>query len=155
VRKLISISVVIALLVTFLVPVAVSAQEQCDCGELGGVECDEYCDECAACGPDMPCPMPTPPCTTDTVGGALMWSLLGTSAIMGRAVGDTTEHLAGTLGCWVDELAVPTFGLIGALMEGIGGLVGGLGEMLGMEGIFGPIGDMLAGLADVIADFLP
>jgi len=144
VRKLISISLVIALLVTFLVPVAVGAQ-------------DDYVpsDYCADCGPEEPCPMPTPPCTTDTVGGALLWSLLGTSAIMGRAVGDTTEHLAGTLGCWVDELAVPTFGLIGALMEGIGGLVGGLGEMLGMEGIFGPIGDMLAGLADVIADFLP
>jgi len=144
VRKLISISLIIALLVTFLVPVAVGAQ--------GDYVPSDYCE---ACGPEEPCPMPTPPCTTDTVGGALLWSLLGTSAIMGRAVGDTTEHLAGTLGCWVDELAVPTFGLIGALMEGIGGLVGGLGEMLGMEGIFGPIGDMLAGLADVIADFLP
>jgi len=144
VRKLISISLIIALLVTFLVPVAVGAQDD--------YVPSQYCEDC---GPEEPCPMPTPPCTTDTVGGALLWSLLGTSAIMGRAVGDTTEHLAGTLGCWVDELAVPTFGLIGALMEGIGGLVGGLGEMLGMEGIFGPIGDMLAGLADVIADFLP
>jgi len=139
VRKLISISLIIALLVTFLVPVAVGAQDNCD-----------------VCGPDMPCPMPTPEdCPTDTVGGALLWSLLGTSAIMGRAVGDTTEHLAGTLGCFVDELAVPAFGLMGALLEGIGGLLGGLGGMLGMEGIFDPLGDMLAGLADVIADFLP
>jgi hypothetical protein len=154
VRKLISISLIIALLVTFLVPVAVSAEE-CDCGDLSQEDCDEYCENCAECGPDMPCPMPTPPCTTDTVGGALLWSLLGTSAIMGRAVGDTTEHLAGTLGCWVDDLAVPTFGLIGALLEGIGGLLGGLGGMLGMSDIFDPLGDMLAGLADVIADFMP
>jgi hypothetical protein len=141
VRKLISISLVIALLVTFLVPVVVGAQDE------------DYCD---TCGPAAPCPMDTPEdCPTDTVGGALLWSLLGTSAIMGRAVGDTTEHLAGTLGCFVDELAVPAFGLAGALLEGIGGLLGGLGGMLGMEGIFDPLGDMLAGLADVIADFLP
>jgi len=146
VRKLISISLIIALLVTFLVPVAVSADD------LDDYRAENDCEEC---GPDGVCAMPLPPCTTETVGGALLWSLLGTSAIMGRAVGDTTEHLAGTLGCWVDELAVPTFGLIGALLEGIGGLLGGLGGMLGMEGIFDPLGDMLAGLADVIADFLP
>jgi len=140
VRKLISIGLIVALLVTFLVPVAVGAQEQ---------------DPCDVCGVDAPCPAEVPECQTDTVGGALLWSLLGTSFIMGRAVGDTTEHLAGTLGCWVDELAVPTFGVAGAILEGLGGLLGGLGEMLGMEGIFNPIGDMLAALADVIADFLP
>lgn len=140
-RKLISIGIVIALLVTFLVPVAVGAQEPID--------------ECEVCGPGEPCPVPTPPCTTDTVGGALLWTLLGTSYIMGRAVGDTTEHIAGTLGCYVDELAVPTFGVIGALMEGLGGLLGGLGEMIGMQGIMDPLADMLAALADVIADFLP
>ena len=143
-RKLISIGIVIALLVTFLVPVAVGAQDD--------YVPSQYCEDC---GPQEVCPMPTPACTTDTVGGALLWTLLGTSAIMGRAVGDTTEHIAGTLGCWVDELAVPTFGVIGALMEGLGGLLGGLGEMLGMQSIFDPLGDMLAGLADVIADFLP
>ena len=142
-RKLISIGMIVALLVTILVPVAVGAADY---------QPSEHCEDCP---PAEVCPMPTPQCTTDTVGGALLWSLLGTSAIMGMAVGDTTEHLAGTLGCWVDELAVPTFGLIGALLEGIGGLLGGLGEMLGMEGIFDPLGDMLAGLADVIADFLP
>ena len=142
-RKLISISIVIALLVTFLVPVVVGAAEY---------EPDEYCEDCA---PQGPCPVETPDCTTDTLGGALLWTLLGTSFIMGRAVGDTTEHIAGTLGCWVDELAVPTFGVIGALMEGIGGLLGGLGGLLGMESIFDPLGDMLAGLADVIADFMP
>jgi len=96
VRKSISIGLVIALPVTFLVPVAVGAQDD-------EVYNDPYCEYCA---PEEPCPMPTPECTTDIIGGALFWSLLGTSAIMGRAVGDTTEHLAGTLGCFVDELAV-------------------------------------------------
>lgn len=138
VRKLISIGLVIALLVTFLVPVAVGAQRDCD-----------------ECGPEDPCPAGTPDCNTDTIGGALLWSLLGTTFIMGRAIGDTTEHLAGTLGCWVDELAAPTFGLLGAITDGLGGLLGGLGELIGMESIFGPIGDMLAAVADVIADFLP
>jgi hypothetical protein len=140
VRKLISIGIVIALLVTFLVPVAVGAQEP---------------DPCDVCGVDDPCPAEVPECQTETLGGALIWTLLGTSFIMGRAVGDTTEHIAGTLGCWSDELAVPMFGVIGALMEGIGGLLDGLGEMLAMEGIFGPLADMLTALADVIADFLP
>jgi len=139
VRKLISIGLVIALLVTFLVPVAVGAQEP---------------DPCDVCGPGEPCPAETPECNTDTLGGALLWTLLGTSYIMGRAVGDTTEHIAGTLGCWVDELSTPAFGLMGALMEGLGGLLGGLGAMIGMSDILDPIGDMLTGIADVIADFL-
>ena len=137
-RKLISIGIVLALLVTFLVPVAVGAQ-------------DPNCEECGVPGP---CPAEVPPCQTDTVGGALLWTILGTSYIMGRAVGDTTEHMAGTLGCYVDDLAAPTFGVMGALMEGIGGLVGGLGGMIGMENIFDPIANMLQNLADVVEDML-
>ncbi len=73
---------------------------------------------------------------------------------MGRAVGDVTEHMAGTLGCYVDELAPPTFGVMGALMEGIGGLVGGLGAMIGMEDLLDPIAGMLESIADVLADLL-
>jgi len=139
VRKLISIGLVIALLVTFLVPVAVGAQRDCD-----------------ECGPGEPCPADVPEdCGTDTIGGALLWSLLGTTFIMGRAIGDTTEHLAGTLGCYVDELAAPTFGVLGAILDGLGGLLAGLGDMIGMTGILGPIGDMLEAIAGVIADFLP
>ncbi len=136
-RKLISIGIVLALLVTFVVPVAVGAQD------------------CDTCGVDGPCPAPVPTdCGTNTVGGALLWTMLGTSYIMGRAVGDVTEHMAGTLGCFVDELAPPTFGVMGALMDGIGGLVGGLGGMLGMEDILDPIAGMLESLADVLADLL-
>jgi hypothetical protein len=74
---------------------------------------------------------------------------------MGRAVGDVTEHLAGTLGCYVDELAVPVFGLLSALAEGLGGLLQGLGGLLGMENIFDPLGQMLIDLAGVVADLLP
>lgn len=137
-RKLISIGIVLALLVTFLVPVAVGAADNCD-----------------TCGVDNPCPAEVPTdCGTNTVGGALLWTLLGTSYIMGRAVGDVTEHMAGTLGCFVDELAPPSFGVMGALMNGIGGLVGGLGEMLDMENILTPIADMLADIADVLDDLL-
>ena len=133
-RKLISIGIVLALLVTFLVPVAVGAQCPCPDGTAS--------DEC--CGVDPPCPADVPTdCGTNTVGGALLWTILGTSYIMGRAVGDVTEHMAGTLGCYVDDLAPPTFGVMGALMDGIGGLVGGLGAMIGMEDLLDPIAGML------------
>jgi hypothetical protein len=137
VRKLISIGLILALLVTFLVPVAVGADQNC-----------------TECGVDGPCPAPIPPCTTDTAGGAILWTLLGTSYIMGRAVGDTTEHIAGTLGCYVDELARPVGGVLYALMNGLGGLLGGLGEMIGMQDIFDPLAGMLTGIADAMEEFL-
>lgn len=132
-RKLISISLIIALLVTFVVPAAVGAEVKAP--------------EAAT--------VPGKPTDISSLGGALVWTILGVQYIMGRAVGDTTEHLAGTVGYWSDELAVPIFGSVAAIMDGVGGLLGGLGGLLGMEGIFDPLGDMLAGLADVLADFLP
>jgi hypothetical protein len=137
VKKLISIGIVLALLVTFLVPVAVGAQ-----------------DNCATCGPGEPCSMQIPPCKTDTVGGALLWTLLGTTAIMGKAVGDTTSHIAGTLGCYVDKLAAPTFGLMGVVATGLGGLLDGLGTMIGMTSIIGPIATMLKSISTEIQKFI-
>jgi hypothetical protein len=139
VRKLISIGLILALLVTFVVPVAVAAQGNCtECGVAG------------------PCPaQPPETCPTDSAGGAVLWSLLATTYIMGRAVGDVTETLAGTLGCYVDELAVPAFGLVAALANGLGGLLSGLGTLLNMSNIFDPIGKMLTDLAGVIQDLLP
>jgi len=74
---------------------------------------------------------------------------------MGRAIGDVTEHIAGTLGCWVDELAGPTFGVIGALTEGLGGLLSGVGELVGMSDIFDPLGEMLSSIGNVIENLLP
>jgi hypothetical protein len=140
VRKLISIGILLALLVTFVVPAIVAAGDNVTC----------------ECGPEGPCPaVPPASCPTDSAGGAVLWSLLATTYIMGRAVGDVTETLAGTLGCYVDELAVPVFGLVAALSNGLGGLLSGLGSLIGMSDIFDPIGKMLTDLASVIQDLLP
>ena len=117
-------------------------------------ECDEY-DECDECGRGVPCAVTTPECQTETLGGSLLWTHLGTTYIMGRAISDVTEHIAGTLGCWVDQLAVPTFGLVGVITEGIGGLLSGLGELVGMSDIFDPLGETLSAISDVIEDLLP
>jgi hypothetical protein len=145
VKKLISIGIVLALLVTFLMPVAVGAQ--CPSGATS--------DYCATCGVQGPCPAQVPTnCGTDTVGGGLLWALLGTTYIMGRAVGDVTEHLAGSLGCYVDELATPTFGVIGAITTGIAGLLDGLGTLIGFADILGPIATMLTDIADQIKAFV-
>lgn len=73
---------------------------------------------------------------------------------MGRAVGDVTETLAGTLGCYVDELAPTVFGVIAALATGLGGLVSGLGSLIGMSNILDPIGKMLTDLASTITSLL-
>jgi hypothetical protein len=141
VRKLISIGLILALLVTFVVPVVVAAQSQ-----------SGNCTTCPTA--ETPCPVPTPPCATRSAGGAILWALLGTTYIMGRAVGDVTEHLAGTLGCYVDVLARPVGGVLMAVAEGLGGLLSGLGDLIGMQGILGPIGDMLTSLADTMSEYL-
>jgi hypothetical protein len=143
VRKLISIGLILALLVTFVVPVVVAAQDQ---------SAEDNCTTCPTA--DTPCPVNIPPCATRSPGGAILWALLGTTYIMGRAVGDVTEHLAGTLGCWVDVLARPVGGVLMAVAEGLGGLLSGLGDLIGMEGILGPIGDMLTSLADVLSEYM-
>lgn len=110
---------------------------------------------CEVCGPESPCAVTTPECQTDTLGGGVLWSILGTVYIMGKGIGDVTEHIAGTLGCFVDELAVPTFSVIGVLAEGLGGLISGVGELVGMSDIFNPLGEMLSGLGSIIKDALP
>lgn len=146
-RKLISIGLIISLLVTFLVPAAVGAQAQ--------YPADTECNNCTACGPDAPCPArPPTQCVTKSAGGAVLWSLLATTYIMGRAVGDVTETLAGTLGCYVDRLALPLGGAIAAVFTGLGGLLKGLGGLLEMEDIFDPIGTMLEEIEDLIKSFI-
>jgi hypothetical protein len=147
VKKLISIGIVLALLVTFLMPVAVGAQ--CPGGCPGTTT-----DECV-CGPDDPCAANPPTnCGTDSVGGGVLWALLGTTYIMGKAVGDVTQQLAGSLGCYVDELSAPVFGIVGALLTGVGGIVDGLGTMIGMTDILGPIATMLKDIATTLEDLL-
>ena len=140
-RKLISIGLVIALLVTFVVPVATLAQSPCAPSSPQGA--------CPSCG-NATCPN-----GPKTMGGALLWTLLATTYIMGRAVGDVTETIAGTLGCWVDKLAPPAFGIIADLADGVGGLLKGLGTLLGMSDIFDPLGTMLSALAADLKALLP
>jgi hypothetical protein len=141
VRKLISIGIILALLVTFVVPVVVAAGTGCTTN--------------TTCAPASPNPAQPPTCCpTDSAGGAVLWSLLSTTYIMGRAVGDVTETLAGTLGCYVDELAPTVFGVIAALATGLGGLVSGLGSLIGMSNILDPIGKMLTDLASTITSLL-
>ncbi|MGA8849438.1 MAG: hypothetical protein WB564_06430 [Dehalococcoidia bacterium] len=138
-RKLISIGLVLALLVMFVVPVAVAA--------------DGNCTTCPTA--DTPCPVPTPACATRSPGGALLWALLGTTYIMGNAVGDVTEHLAGTLGCYVDVLAKPLGGVVEALATGLGGLIKGLGSLVpSIADVVTPLGQMLIDLGAQIESFM-
>ncbi|MGA8849040.1 MAG: putative metal-binding motif-containing protein, partial [Dehalococcoidia bacterium] len=110
---------------------------------------------CAECGPESPCAVSIPECQTKTAGGSLLWSLLGTTYTVGKAVGDVTEHIAGTLGCWVDQLAVPTFGVAGAIMDGIGGVISGVGELIRMPDIFDPLGGMFSQIGNAIKNAWP
>jgi len=104
VRKLLSIGIVLALLVTFVVPVVVAAQDEC---------CDYVPPEVA----------PLPDRTTKTLAGAVMWTLLGTADVMGKAVCATTSQMAGNLGGWSDELGVIGVGVTGAALDGLAGLL--------------------------------
>jgi hypothetical protein len=131
VRKLLSIGIVLALLVTFIVPVVVAAQDEC-CGYTP-----------AECGP-------LPDKTTKTLAGAAVWTMLGVSDIMGKAVCATTGQLACNLGGWSDELGVIAVDVAGTALTGLASLLSALGTMLGMEDIFNSIGDILKGIGDAI-----
>jgi hypothetical protein len=133
VRKLLSIGIVLALLVSFIVPVVVAAQDEC---------CEWTPPECA----------PMPDRTTKTLAGAVMWTMLGTADIMGKAVCATTGQMACNLGGWSDELGVIGVEITGAAMEGIAGLLEYVFEsFLGMAELGTSIGDLLRGIAEVLA----
>jgi energy-converting hydrogenase Eha subunit A len=135
VRKLLSIGIVLALLVTFIVPVAVAAQDQ---------------DECCEWAPPTAVPMPDR--TTKTLAGATMWTLLGVTDIMGKAVCATTGQMAANLGGWSDELGVIGVEITGAAMEGIAGLIEYVFEsFLDMGELGTSLGDLLRGIAEVLA----
>jgi hypothetical protein len=105
VRKLISIGVILALLVTFVVPVVVAAEEENPCDYTppeGG---------------------PLPAKTTKTLAGAAVWTYLGVQDIMGRAVCATTGQMAANLGGWSDELGIIAVDVSGAVLDGLAGLV--------------------------------
>jgi hypothetical protein len=135
VRKLLSIGIVLALLVTFVVPVVVAAQD----------------DECCDYTPPEATPMPDR--TTKTLAGATMWTLLGTMDIMGGAVCAVTGQMAANLGGWSDELGVIGVGVAASALSGIGDLIPALLSALGLTA-FEDLGTALAGFLDSIAEAL-
>jgi len=134
VRKLISIGVVLALLVTFVVPLAVGAQDECDpeweVGECPGL----------------------PEKTTKTMAGAAVWTMLGVSDIMGKAVSATTGQLACQLGGWSDELGIIATDVAAVGLPGLGDIIESVIESFlpDYADIGAAIADMLQGIADAI-----
>ena len=132
-RKLLSIGIILALLVTFIVPVAVAAQDDC-------------------CEWTPPASVPMPDRTTKTLAGASMWTLLGVTDIMGKAVCATTGQLAANLGGWSDELGVIGVDVTVAALDGIGPLLEYvMGEFLGMADLGASLADLIGGIADALA----
>ena len=133
-RKLLSIGIVLALLVTFIVPVAVAAQDD-DC--------------CEWTPPDA---VPLPDRTTKTLAGAVMWTMLGTADIMGKAVCATTGQMAANLGGWSDELGVIGVDVTVAGLQGVAGLLEFvMAEFLGMEDLGASIAELISGIADALS----
>jgi hypothetical protein len=134
VRKLLSIGIILALLVTFIVPVVVAAQDDC-------------------CEWTPPPAVPMPDRTTKTLAGATMWTLLGVSDIMGKAVCATTGQLAANMGGWSDELGVIGVDITVAALKGIGPLIEGvIGQFLpDFADLAGGVVDLLDGIADALA----
>ena len=132
-RKLLSIGLVLALLVTFIVPVVVSAQDEC---------CEYTPPECG----------PLPAKNTKTLAGAAVWSLLSIQDIMGRAVCATTGQLACNLGGWSDQLGVVAVDVTSVGLEGVAGLLEYvMDQFLGMKDLGTALGDLLRGIAEAIA----
>jgi hypothetical protein len=134
VRKLLSIGIVLALLVTFVVPVVVAAQD----------------DEC--CGYTPPAAVPLPDRTTKTLAGAAMWTLLGTADIMGGAVCALTGQMAANLGGWSDELGVIAVDVSAAALSGVGDLLKAV--IAAFLPSYTDLGDSLASFLSSIADAL-
>jgi hypothetical protein len=134
VRKLLSIGIVLALLVTFIVPVVVAAQDEC----------------CEWTPPDA---APMPDRTTKTLAGATMWTMLGVMDIMGKAVCATTGVMAANLGGWSDELGVIAVDVSVAALHGVAGLLDtAIGQFLpDFEELGGDVADLINGIADALA----
>ena len=133
-RKFLSIGIVLALLITFVVPVVVAAQDEC----------------CEWTPPDA---APLPAKITKTLAGGVMWTMLGTMDIMGKAVCATTGQMAGNLGGWSDELGVIGVEITAAALSGIGDLIPALLSALGLTA-FEDLGTQLAGFLDKLAEAL-
>ncbi len=113
---------------------------------VGAEECENPCDyEPSECGP-------LPAKTTKTLAGAAVWTYLGVSDIMGRAVCATTGQMVCNLGGWSDELGVIAVDVSGAVLDGLAGLVESVIEAFlpDYADMGESIGDMLRGIADAI-----
>jgi len=133
VRKLLSIGIVLALLVTFIVPVVVAAQDDC-------------------CEWTPPPAVPMPDRTTKTLAGATMWTLLGVTDIMGKAVCATTGQMAANLGGWSDELGVIGVDVTVAALQGVSGLVEYVfTSFLDMADLGASVADLISGIADALS----
>ena len=133
-RKLLSIGIVLALLVTFIVPVVVAAQDDC-------------------CEWTPPPATPLPDRATKTLAGATMWTLLGVTDIMGKAVCATTGQMVANMGGWSDELGVIGVDVTVAALRGIGGLLDGvIGQFLPDFADLGAgVVELINGIADALA----
>jgi hypothetical protein len=133
VRKLLSIGIVLALLVTFIVPVVVAAQDDC-------------------CEWTPPPAVPMPDRTTKTLAGATMWTLLGVTDIMGKAVCATTGQMASNLGGWSDELGVIGVDVTVAALQGVSGLVEYVfTSFLDMADLGASVADLINGIAAALS----
>jgi len=133
VKKFITTGVILALLVTIMVPLAVGAQD----------------DRCEYQPPDCP---ELPAKTTRSLAGAAVWTTLAATDIMGTAVAQTTGMLACNLGGWSDELGIIAAEGLGVVLVELGPLVEALGELIGMPDLFAPIASILVRLGEVISD---
>jgi len=130
VRRLVSIGVVLALLMTFVMPLAVGA-----------------CDDCTYFPPEGP---PLPEKTTKTMAGAAVWSFLGITDIMGKAVCQTTSMLAGSLGGWSDEIGIIATDVVAMSLIGLGDLIEA--AIAAFVPDFADIGGALADILRAIGD---
>jgi hypothetical protein len=135
VRKLLSIGIVLALLVTFVVPVVVAAQDLEEC-----------------CGYTPPTCAPMPDRTTKTLAGAAVWTMLGTMDVMGGAVCAVTSMMACNLGGWSDELGVVGVDISAAALGGVGDLLKAVIKAFLPD--YTDLGDAVASFLQQIADAL-
>jgi hypothetical protein len=128
-----SLAIVLALLVTFVVPVVVAADDGC---------CTYTPPECG----------PLPDKTTKTLAGAAVWTMLGVADIMGKAVCATTGQMACTLGGWSDELGKVGTDVTGAALGGLGDLIKAVIDQFvpSMSTLGASLDDLLHSISDAI-----
>jgi hypothetical protein len=82
-----------------------------------------------------------------------MWTLLGVTDIMGKAVCATTGQMVANMGGWSDELGVIGVDVTVAALRGIGGLLEGvIGQFLpDFEALGAGVVELINGIADALA----